>query len=183
MSINIVACVNEDFGLGFQGKLMFHISNDLRRFKFLTDGGYTVYGRETYHSLPKLFNNRCNVILSKNPDFDINDELKEKYEVIIENDLEKVLNQYKFSGTQPRTMWICGGSQIYAQAFPYADRVFLTIVHTSGQEADAYFPKQELSEFEITYRYKEYDEKSGLYYSFINYKRKENVNEIQKHNN
>ena len=171
--INIIACVNEDFGLGFKGDLMFHLSTDLKRFKFLTDGGYAVYGRGTYDSLPKPFNNRCNVIVTKNDKFDVPDELKEKYDIVIEHDLERVLNQYKFSGHQERTMWICGGNQVYAQAFPFADRVFLTMVHTSGQDADTFFPKQELSKFKETYREKNYDEESGLYYSFINYKRKE----------
>lgn len=173
MSINIIACVNEDFGLGVDNKLLFHIKEDLKRFRFLTNDGFTVYGRETYLSLSKLFENRCNVILSRNSHFDVTEEERQKYEIVVESDLEKVLNQYKFSGTQPRTMWICGGNQIYAQSFPYADRVFLTLVHTSGQESDTFFPKQELSNFKETYREKNYDNKSGLYYSFINYKRKE----------
>lgn len=172
--INLVCAINESFQMGDSknNDLLYKISNDLKRFKWLTEGSYVVMGKNTYASLPSLLKNRINVILTRDKKFDVSELEKEKFEVIIENDLEKVLNHYS-TGRQEKELFLIGGSHIYSEGIHWADRLFLTIVHDNEHpKGDIYFPKQELSNFKETYREKNYDEKSGLYYSFINYKRK-----------
>ena len=179
MSVNIIACVNESWQLGNSktNDLLYKIKHDLKRFKEKTMNNYCVYGRNTYESLPKLFSGRTNVILTRNQKFGIPQELHEEYDVIIENDLTKILSQYCNSGHQERDLFICGGVEIFAEGLHYADKLYLTLVHDScHEEGDVYFPVQELSEFKIIHKEKHFDEESGLYYSFIDYVRKGDVN-------
>ena len=174
MTVSLITCINEDFSIGKDNKLLYHIKKDLERFREKTLNTYCVMGKNTFFSLNKPFDKRVNVVITSNPHLKIEDELKEKYDILIESDLEKVLNQYKFTGSQDKDLFLCGGSRIYAEGIKYCDNLYITMVHQKGIEADTYFPSQELSNFTITHTEKHFDEVSGLYYSFINYKRKEN---------
>lgn len=178
MAISLIAAVNESFAMGDYrtNDLLYKISDDLTRFKNLTTGNYVVMGKNTYNSLSSLLSNRTNVILTKNTSFTIPSELHNKYDVIIEHDLEKVLNLYKSSGTQTKELYLIGGSHIYAEGIHWCDKIHLTMVHEKKENLSyIYFPSQELSEFTEVKREKKYDEKSGLYYSFIDYVRKGSV--------
>ena len=66
MHINIIAAIAENRAIGYKNKLLYHLSNDMKRFKALTTGHTIIMGRKTYASLPKgALPNRRNVVLSK----------------------------------------------------------------------------------------------------------------------
>lgn len=177
--INLICATNESFQIGNSknNSLLYYIKEDMRRFRWVTEGSYVVMGKNTFLSLPAPLKNRTNVVLTRDTSFTLPDEVKQKYDIIIEHDLEKVLNHYN-TGGQHKELFLIGGSNIYAEGIHWADRLFITMIHDKNHpEGDVYFNKSELSEFEITYREKNYDEESGLYYSFINYSRKDDVNE------
>lgn len=175
MTINIIACVNESFQIGNSktNDLLYKLTGDLKRFRQLTLNSYVVMGRNTWNSLPKPFDGRTNVILSGNKKFKVEESLYEFYDIIIENEFEKILNHYKFSGEQEKDLNLIGGSYIFAEGIHWADNIYLTMVHDSNHpNGDVYFPQQELSEFEEVSREKVFDELNNLWYSYINYKRK-----------
>lgn len=175
MSIGLVVCVNESFQIGNSknNDLLYKISHDMSRFKSVTMGHYVAMGRNTFYSLPAPLKGRVNVVFSKNHRFKIEDDLLEKYDIIVENDFEKVLNNYKYSGEQEKDFMIIGGSFLFSEGIHWCDNIYLTMVHDKNHpDGDIYFPKQELSEFKEAYREKHYDEESGLWYSFIDYVRK-----------
>lgn len=175
MSINIVCCINESFQIGNSktNDLLYYIKDDLKRFKALTLDSYTVMGRNTFESLPKPLKNRTNVILTRDVNYTVSKTLTAEYDILIEHDFEKILNHYKFSGSQDRDLNIIGGNHLFAEGVHWADNLYLTLVHDKEvSEADVYFPQQELSQFKIVSREKKFDEESGLYYSFLNYERK-----------
>jgi len=178
--INLICATNESFQIGNSknNDLLYFFKDDLKRFRWLTENSYVVMGKNTFLSLPAPLKNRVNVVLTRDKSFTVSDELKAKYDIIIEHDLEKVLNHYS-TGCQSKELFLIGGSHIYAEGIHWAERLFITLIHEQDHpDGDIYLNKSELSQFEITYREKNYDEKSGLYYSFINYKRKDGVNEV-----
>lgn len=174
--INVIVCVNESFQIGNSktNDLIYHIKDDMKHFRWLTEGSYVVMGKNTFESLPKPLENRINVVLSLDTTYTVDEKLMEEYDIIVAHDLERVLNQYRETGYQEREMFIIGGACIYAEAIHWADRVFLTMVHEENHpDGDVYFNDEELCKFKPFFQCDCKDEETGLCYSFINYKRKE----------
>jgi dihydrofolate reductase len=104
-------------------------------------------GRNTYESIGKPLPNRINVVLSKT--------MKETDNIVVTDDIDKVLKTAKES--QFLDTFIIGGSSIYEQFLPYADRLYITNVHTVIEGADAYFPMVDFSEWKELRRTHEVD--------------------------
>jgi len=162
MTISIIAAIAENNVIGKNNDLIWHISEDLKRFKKLTSGHPIIMGRKTYESLPfKPLPKRKNIILShKNL----------KYEsTIVVNSVEDVFKECK----NEDEIFICGGAEIYKLFLPYTDKLYLTKIHHFF-EGDTFFPEINFSDWElknISEIFK--DKKSGLKYSFTDYIKKE----------
>lgn len=172
MSINIISAINETHSIGKNGHLLYKIKKDMDRFKFLTtnNSGHPnicVMGKNTYLELNKPLAKRVNVVLTSNK------KLKVPKEVVIESSFEKVLNHYLESGVQDKDLWICGGSSLYEQALPYADKVYITYIH-DNKKGDTVFP-YELVKQQFKEIHREEHEENGLKFEFIDYERKDNV--------
>lgn len=159
MIISIIAAISENYVLGKDNSLIWHISEDLKRFKKITSGHSIIMGRKTYQSLPfKPLPNRRNIVISKRK------ELKFEGAEIV-NSIEEAINICK----NEEEIFICGGAKIYKQFLPKTDKLFLTVVHKKF-EGDSFFPEinyenwkpVKISEFN-------FDDKSGLKYSFFDY--------------
>ena len=175
MSINLIVACDHDFAIGCSksNSLPYYIKNDLKRFKELTTSHYVIMGRTTFESLKNPLSSRTNVVVSRDKNFKVDESLHDKYDIIVENDLVKILNHYKVTGKQEKDLWIIGGSQIYSEAIHWCDKIYMTMIHNENHpDADVYFNKAELSEFKIIHKEKHFDEESILYYSFIDYERK-----------
>lgn len=170
MSINIIVATTKSGGIGLNNNLLFDCPTDLRHFKNKTENNWCVMGSKTFNSLPKPFaNNRTNVVVSRNEDFYVDPHLKHKFDIIVVNSLEKVINHYN-SGVQDRDLFICGGGEIYRQSLPYADKVYLTKFHHE-KDYDVSFPLEYVNEhFELIH--KEEFEVDGLRFDFLEYMRK-----------
>lgn len=152
MKINIIAAIGPNRELGKDNKLLWHISEDLKRFKDLTMGKVVIMGRKTYESLKKPLSNRINIIITRNQNYKID-------KCLVVNSLEEAMEKSKTSGEA----FIIGGGEIYKQALPYAQKLYLTIVE--GQfEADTFFP--DYSEFKKIV-FKKKGESSGHKYTFF----------------
>lgn len=129
MEINIIAAVAKNRAIGLDGKLLYWIPADLKRFKALTTGHTIIMGRNTFESLPKgALPNRRNVVLSRtvaeHPGCDTYATLKEALD----------------SCAPTEEVYIIGGASVYEQALPIADRLCLTEIDDTPENADAFFP-------------------------------------------
>ena len=125
--ISIIVAVAENGVIGDRNALLWHISEDLRRFKTLTSGHPVVMGRKTYESLGRPLPNRRNVVISRQ------ETQIAGCEVV--HSLDEALGLF----SADEEVFIIGGAQIYAAALPIADRFYLTRVGHS-YEGDTRFP-------------------------------------------
>lgn len=140
MKLAIIAAIGKNRVIGKDGKMPWHIPEDLKRFKRLTTGHTILMGRKTFESIAKPLPNRRNVVISSKPILNI-----ETYPSI-EEALAALEDQDK--------VFIIGGGQIYARLLERTDELYLTFVDKEV-EGDAFFPPYEHllnSEFTLVHK-------------------------------
>lgn len=160
-NISIIVAIAQNFAIGKNNDLLFHLPNDLKRFKEITTGHPVIMGRNTLLSLPKgALPNRRNIVITDNPD-----EKFDRCEMVfsIDEAVKAVKNEAE--------AFIIGGGMIYRQFFPVAGKLYLTLVHQDF-DGDVYFPEIEYSAWNELYREDLFDEKNGFNYSYLNLERK-----------
>ncbi|MDP3992209.1 MAG: dihydrofolate reductase [Nanoarchaeota archaeon] len=132
MNLTIIAAVAENRVIGNKGKVPWHISEDLKRFKKLTSGHPVIMGRKTYESilegLGHSLENRTNIVLSRND--------QKLPGIVAANSIEDAIRK---ASEYDETAYVIGGQSIYEQTIGLADRMELTEVK-GGYEGDAFFP-------------------------------------------
>ena len=151
----IVALAQNDRGIGRNNKLMWHIPNDLPRFKKITSGHPIIMGRKTYESIGRPLPNRTNIIITRNRSFSAPG-------CIVTNSLDKSLEIAK--KIEPEEIFIIGGGEIFKQALHLTDKLYLTLVE-GNFEAEVFFP--DYSEFK-TVLYEEKHQANGYDYTYMN---------------
>lgn len=136
-NISIIVAIAENRAIGKDNKLLWHISEDLKRFKKLTTGHTLIMGRNTFLSLPNgaLPNRRHIVITDKADDQFDGCEMAGSIEEAI-----------SMAGSTEEC-FVIGGGMVYAQFLPMVGKLYLTQVHHSF-EADTFFPEIEFSQWE-----------------------------------
>jgi dihydrofolate reductase len=162
--ICIVVAMGKDRELGKEGKLLWHIPDDLKRFKMLTRGHPIIFGRKTFESVlgynkGKPLPERTNIVVTRDPSY--------QYEgAIVVQSLEEALAKAK--ALDPEEIHIGGGAQIYEQVLPQTDKLFLTLID-DDKEADTFFPV-----YETQFTKKTLDEPhewNGLKYRWVDLER------------
>ena len=142
--------------------MIWHLSDDLKRFKALTSGHAIIMGRKTFESFPKPLPNRKHIVITRQQNYKVPDG------VIVVHTLEDALDASK-GDLQP---FVIGGGEIYKQAMPHASKIELTRVHETF-EADTFFPKINPSNWkEIDKTTHPKDAVHDYSFSFITYERK-----------
>ncbi|MCF8274079.1 MAG: dihydrofolate reductase [Flavobacteriaceae bacterium] len=160
--LTIIVAAAENNAIGKNNQLIWHLSDDLKRFKTLTNGHHIIMGRKTFESFPKPLPNRTHIVITRQLDYQVPDG------VIVVNTLQDAIEISK-QDSQP---FIIGGGEIYNQAMEIASIIEITRVHESF-EADTFFPKIDTSIWrEISNTFHEKDDKNEFAFSFITYKRK-----------
>lgn len=158
--ITIIAAAAKNNELGKDNKLIWHLSNDLKRFKKLTSGHHIIMGRKTFESFPKALPNRTNVVITRDKNYRAEN-------AVIVHSIQEALELAK-DDNQP---FIIGGGEIYKQSLSIADRIELTRVHHSF-EADTFFPELDLNTWREVSREDCFkDDKHNFDYSFITYEK------------
>ena len=134
---SIIVAVAENGVIGDQNRLLWHISEDLRRFKELTTGHPVVMGRKTYDSIGRPLPNRVNVVISRQEGLTLPG-------CTVVHSLPEALALF----AEEEEVFVIGGAQIYAEALPLADRFYLTRVGRA-YEGDTRFPAWDPSEWEL----------------------------------
>ena len=159
--LTIIAAAAENDAIGKDNKLIWHLSNDLKRFKSLTNGHHIIMGRKTFESFPKPLPNRKHIVITRQTTYKVPEG------VIVVNNLADAIDAAK-GDPQP---FIIGGGQIYREAMKIADKIELTRVHENF-DADTFFPPIDASEWtEVARRLHDKDLNNDYSYSFITYKR------------
>lgn len=160
--ITIIVAAADNDAIGKNNKLIWHLSDDLKRFKELTNGHHIIMGRKTFESFPKPLPNRTHVVITRQSSYKVPDG------VILVNSLEDAIDASK-TDAQP---FIIGGGEIYKQAMDIADKIELTRVHETF-EADAFFPEVNKSIWKETENIMHPKDENHKYaFSFLTYERK-----------
>ena len=161
--LSIIVAVAENNVIGKDNKLIWHLPEDLKRFKKLTTGHTIIMGRKTFESLGRVLPNRKHVILCNDMELNIEDENVEVLEDI------SMLKQY-IDSTEEN--FIIGGATIYKLLLPYANKIYLTLIHEKF-EGDVFFPEIDEREWKIVETEKGLkDEKNPYDYEYVTYVRK-----------
>jgi dihydrofolate reductase len=157
MEIAIIAALSNNRVIGKDGKIPWHIPEDIKRFKKLTEGNPVIMGRKTWESIPERFRplrERTNIVLTSR---DLGRD-----DIISCDSLNDAIEVSRDYGNH---VYIMGGEQVYREAMKLADRMELTEVH-GNYEGDSYFPEFETNNWVASNR----TAKTG--YDFVTYLRR-----------
>jgi dihydrofolate reductase len=170
MDISIIAALAKNNVIGNKGKVPWHISEDLKRFKALTSGHPIIMGRKTFeHDIGRPLPNRTNIVVTTDANYNFEG-------VVSANSLEEAIEKAKAAEGEPRPegrevdsqeIFIIGGGKIYEQGIKYTNKLYLTIVDRDF-EGDTFFP--DYSEFKKTI-FEQSGESEGLGYKFVELER------------
>lgn len=167
----IVACA-QNMAIGKDNDLLWHISDDLKRFKALTSGHAVVMGRKTFQSLPKKpLPKRRNIVLTHDTDFHFDVPATATGTLEIAHSLAQV---EKMIANEEET-FIIGGAAIYKAFLPMVKNLYVTWVYQDF-DADVYFPVIDRSVFQqVKITDKQLDPETGLYFAYADYIRKHDI--------
>jgi len=159
--ITIIVAVAQNNALGKNNQLLWHLSDDLKRFKKLTLGHTIVMGRKTFESLPFVLPNRKHIIISRNSNY-------QRSEITVAKSVEEVLN----IAPKNEEIFVIGGGEIYKLFLEIADKIELTQVHHNF-EADTFFPEIDPNKWQlISSEFHPKDAKHQYDFTFQTYVRK-----------
>ena len=115
--LSIIVAKAKNNTIGKDNKLLWHISDDLKRFEELTTGHVIIMGRKTFESLGKVLPNRKHIVFSQNPDFKVNDENVEIVHSMLQ--LQEYIEDDKEN-------FVIGGAIIYNLLMPYCKKMYVT---------------------------------------------------------
>ena len=161
--LSIIVAVAKNNVIGKDNQLIWHIPEDLKRFKKLTTNHRIIMGRRTFESLGRILPNRKHVILCNDMEMNIDDENVEILEDI------SMLKEYIESEEEN---FVIGGATIYKLLMPYANKLYITYINQEF-EGDVYFPEINENEWQVVEKEKGLkDEKNLFDYEYVTYIRK-----------
>ena len=159
----IVAKASNDV-IGGDNKLLWHISDDLKRFKEITSGHTIIMGRKTFESLPKVLPNRHHIVITRDKNFKVNSS-----QVEVVNDINSIVNRFENSKEE---VFVIGGGEIYKALLPNSDKIYLTRVYKDFT-GDTKFPEINFEDWFIDYESETLvNEPDNLKFDYINLVRK-----------
>ncbi len=162
MSYTLIAAIGKNNELGRDNELIWHLPNDLKFFKEKTTGNNILMGRKTFESLGRILPNRHHIVLSSSNDFDV--------QVEVFNTLDNLLNKYNKIKEE---VFIIGGASMYKTFINLSNKMYLTEIDSSCEDADTFFPqfnKDEWNREELSS-----NSDNGINYKHVLYKRKKEV--------
>ncbi|MEH6825860.1 MAG: dihydrofolate reductase [Motiliproteus sp.] len=135
MQLALIVAQSQNRVIGRNNTLPWYLPEDLKYFKAVTLGKVIIMGRKTYESIGRPLPGRTNIVVSRNPDY-----MREGVQVVgsLPQAIEQAQAISAIKGVDEAL--VIGGAELYAQALPLAQRLYLTQVHQSV-EGDAFFPE------------------------------------------
>lgn len=166
MNTSIIVATAKNRAIGKDNDLLWHLPDDMAFFKEITKGHCIITGRKNYESIPPKYRplpNRTNILVTRNKDY-------HESGVIICHSLQEAINVGKKHENDE--LFIIGGGQIYAEALNLCDKIYLTEVNASFEDADVYFPLIDDSWTEISRTPHPADERHKYSFDFVELVRK-----------
>lgn len=159
--LSIIVAQSANRVIGCDNQLPWHLPEDLQYFKQVTMGKPVVMGRKTFDSIGRLLPGRVNVVVTRQvgwsfPGARVAASLAEAVELASQGDVTEIM--------------IIGGAQIYLEALPLVDRIYLTEVH-KDYDGDAWFPELPVDQWQQVDRKTCRDVDSGIDFSFVTLER------------
>lgn len=166
--LSIIVAKAKNNIIGKNNKLLWHLSDDLKRFKTLTTGHPIIMGRKTFESIGKPLPNRENIIFTKNTEFKVDNE-----NVKVVHSIEDIKEYIE----SDENAFVIGGAMIYNLLMPYVKALYVTEINKDF-EGDVFFSKIDNNEWkEISRQEGPKDEENDFNYDYVVYKR---IGDIQK---
>ena len=146
--------------IGLNNSMPWHLPEDLRHFKALTTGHCIIMGRKTYASIGKPLPNRLNIVITRQIGWQAEG-------VIVAHSLEQAITQ-ALAHFPALPVFVIGGAQIYKQALPLADRLYITEID-ANLDGDTVFPAYNKAEWQEISREKH--DNGALRFDFVCYQR------------
>lgn len=154
--LSLIVAVGERNEVGKAGKMPWHLPADLKHFKTLTLGKPVIMGRKTFEAMGKPLPQRRNIVVTRDEGFRAADcEVAHSF-----------TDALVLAAGVPEIM-VIGGAEIYREALPRAQRIYLTRVH-AGFDADTFFPTLDPADWrESACEDHAADERNSFDYSFL----------------
>jgi dihydrofolate reductase len=165
MILSLIVAASENNIIGVHGSLPWNLPHDLRRFRTLTEGHPVIMGRKTFEAIGRPLPRRTNIVVTRQMS-------RHMVGCTVMHSLEEAIAHARALGALET--FIIGGGEIYKQALPLADRVYLTRVHTEIH-GDTFFPELSPKQWqEVSREEHETDGEHPFAFTYILYeKRKE----------
>ena len=160
--MNAIVVVDSRWAIGCEGKLLFSLPTDMKRFRSLTLGGTVILGRKTLDSFPggRPLPKRRNIVITRNVDFD-----REGCEIV--SGTAAALEAA--ADTEADKLWVIGGGSVYTALLSRCKRAYLTKVDAAAEGADTFFPNlDKLPGWEVE-AISEPVTEDGVTYRFVDY--------------
>jgi dihydrofolate reductase len=160
MSISLIVAMAKNRTIGIDNTLPWRCPEDLKHFKALTMGHHMIMGRKTFDSIGKPLPGRTTVVVTRNPELKIEG-------CVMAHSLQEAI-----AACEDDEVFIVGGAEIYAQALPLADTLYVTEIQ-QDVEGDAHFPEFDRAEWkEVARDKRSQSEPQPLEYHFVTYQHK-----------
>ena len=156
--VSLIVAVAKNGVIGVNNTLPWHIPEDLKRFRALTTGHHIIMGRKTYDSLGRLLPGRTTVIVTRNPDYQVEG-------AIVVHSLEEAVH----ACGNDNEAFLIGGAELYQEGFKRANKLYLTEIDAEYQ-GDAYFPEFNQAEWRLVEQ-ESHTSANGLGFSYKTYER------------
>ena len=158
MEIFLIAAVDKNLAIGKNGKIPWHIKEDLQFFQKNTLNTAMIMGRSTFDSIGKPLPNRKNIVMTNSP--------TNREGVIEVCDIESAIKEGKKDSNK---ISIIGGQSIYKEFMPLANKLLITEIDIVVERADTFFPAWDKKEWTEQSRINSME--NGIEYSFVEYLR------------
>ena len=166
MVLSFIVAASDNNAIGRHNQLPWHLPEDLKFFKRTTLGKPVIMGRKTFESLGKPLPGRLNIVLSQKGDIVLPEG------VLLYKELAEAIEKVETEAADEA--FIIGGGKIFELAMPVVDRMYITRVHTTINDADAFFPVIDHSHWKlVSDEAHDTDEKHKFAYTFQKYERAE----------
>lgn len=163
MKISIIVAATENNVIGKDNDLVCKLPDDMKFFKNKTTGHHILMGRKNYLSFNRPLPNRTNLILSRDPKFNVNN-------THCFTDIDDAINFAENNNEEE--LMVIGGGNIYRQLLPLTDIIYLTRIHTEV-EGDTYFPILDDKEWELVHEnFHDKDDRHEYPFTYMTYTRK-----------
>ena len=158
--LNLIVAISQNNAIGKAGDLLCHLPNDLKHFKDITTGATIVMGKTTFFSLPRRpLPNRRNIVLTRDTNFTYDN-----------TEVAHSIDQLYTMLGKDENVFIIGGGNVYQQFLSNVDKLYITHIHHTWDDADTFFPEIDPTIWQcISQEHHETDDKHLYPYTFANY--------------